>query len=97
MANWDLDMLTAIYARAEDSVNLINTQTTKKDDETEEHWKERIKRNWEHLEIIKGYKQIDDGTTSVWVDKRKDESNNDIEWDWTAVDAAITKGKSVQA
>ena len=97
MANWDLDMLTAIYARAEDSVNLINTQTTKKDDETEEHWKDRIKTNWEHLEVIKAYKQIDDGTTSVWVDKRKDESNNDIEWDWTAVDAAITKGKSVQA
>ena len=97
MANWNIDMLTAIYARARDSANLINTQTTKNTDETEEDWKDRIKTNWEHLELIKTYKQIDDGTTSVWVDKRKDESNNDIEWDWTAVDAAITKGKSVQA
>ena len=97
MANWNIDMLTAIYSRARDSANLINTQTTKNADETEENWKERIKTNWEHLELIKTYKQIDDGTTSVWVDKRKDESNNDIEWDWTTVDAAITKGKSVQA
>jgi len=97
MANWDLDMLTAIYARATDSVNIINNQTTKKDEETEQNWKDRIKKNWEHLETIKGYKQVDNGTTSVWVDKRKDASNNDIEWDWTAVDAAITKGKSVEA
>ena len=97
MANWSLDILTAIYARAQDSINLINTQTTKNADETEQNWKDRIKSNWEHLEVIKGYKQIDDDTTSVWVDKRKDESNNDIEWDWTAVDAAITKGKNVQA
>ncbi len=97
MANWNIDMLSAIYAKAQDSVDLINTQTAKNADETEQDWKDRIKSNWEHLEVIKAYKQIDNNTTSIWVDKKKDAGNNDIEWDWTAVDAAITKGKSVQA
>ena len=85
MSNWNIDMLTAIYARARDSANLINTQTTKNADEKEDDWKDRIKTYWEHLELIKTYKQIDDGTTSVWVDKRKDESNNDIEETFTII------------
>ena len=95
MANWSVDMLTAIYENAQGSVALINAGKTTK--MTDDEWKDAAKRNWQHLEIIKAYKQVDDDTTSVWVDKRKDGSNNDIEWDWSEVDAAITRGKAVQA
>ena len=95
MANWSLDVITATYTRALDSVALINDG--KPSGMTDDEWKATAKRNWQHLEIIKAYKQVDDDTTSIWVDKRKDDSNNDIEWDWTAIDAAITAGKAIQA
>ncbi len=86
MANWTADMIAAVYRRAQDSVNVINTQTSKKDDETDEEWKHRIKRNWQHLETCKAYKQQDDNTKSIWTTE-----------DFTAVDAAIIKGKAVQS
>ena len=45
-------------------------------------YKARVKRNVEHLETIKAYKK-EDGTTSIWTSE-----------DFTAIDAAVTLGKS---
>ena len=73
-----------IYRHAGHSVDLINNETSKHSDEAEQDWKDRIKRNWRHLEIIKAYKKADK-TTSIWTTE-----------DFTAIDAAITKGKLVQ-
>jgi hypothetical protein len=77
--------IAAIFKAAGDSVTLINTETSNFSDETEQEWKDRIKRNWQHLEIIKAYKK-EDGTTSIWTTE-----------DFTDINAAITKGKAVQA
>jgi len=79
------DEVAKIFKNAGDSVTLINTHTAKDDKETEQEWKDRIKRNWRHLEIIKAYKK-EDGTTSIWTSE-----------DFTAIDAAIVKGKDVQS
>ncbi len=76
------DEIAKIFAAAGHSVTLINTQTSKFDLETEQDWKDRIKRNVDHLETIKRYKKLD-GTTSIWTSE-----------DFTAIDAAITTGKS---
>ena len=75
------DEVAAIFAAAGDSVTVIDTAKTS--DETTDEYKDKIKRNVEHLEIIKGYKKLDE-TTSIWTTE-----------DFTAIDAAITKGKSV--
>ena len=75
------DEVAAIFAAAGDSVTVINT--TKTSDETTDEYNDKIKRNVEHLEIIKGYKKLDE-STSIWTTE-----------DFTAIDAAITKGKSV--
>ena len=75
------DEVAAIFAAAGDSVIAINT--TKTSDETTDEYNDKIKRNVEHLEIIKGYKKLDE-TTSIWTTEN-----------FTAIDAAITKGKSV--
>ena len=72
-----------IFSAAGDSVTLINTETEKNATETEEEWKDRIKRNVDHLEIIKAYKKVDE-TTSIWTTE-----------DFTAIDAAIVTGKAV--
>jgi len=77
------DEVAAIFAAAGDSVTLINTDTAKSADETEAEWKDRIKRNVDHLEIIKGYKKVDE-TTSIWTSE-----------DFTAIDKAIVDGKKV--
>ena len=52
--------------------NLINADasyaaytTRTESSDTEAEWKAKIKRNVEHLEIIKAYKKTD-GTTSIW-------------------------------
>ena len=79
------DEIAKIFSAAGDSVTLIDTETSKGTDETEQDWKDRIKRNWQHLEIIKDYKKEDD-TTSIWTSEN-----------FTAIDAAIVKGKAVQA
>ena len=79
------DEIAAIFSAAGDSVTLINTDTAKGENETENDWKDRIKRNVEHLEIIKGYKKLD-GTTSIWTSE-----------DFTAIDKAIVDGKKVYA
>ena len=73
--------VTAIYVAACDSVTLING--TKDTEETDAEWKDRVKRNVEHLETIKAYKKLDE-TTSIWTTQN-----------FTAIDAAITKGKSI--
>jgi len=77
------DEIAAIYTAAGDSVTVITTDTSKGEDETETEWKDRIKRNVEHLEIIKGYKKLDE-TTSIWGSES-----------FTAIDAAIVTGKKV--
>ena len=76
------DEVARIFSAAGDSVTLINSDTAKKADETEQEWKDRIKRNTDHLEIIKAYKK-EDGTTSIWTTE-----------DFTAINAALTAGKA---
>ena len=75
------DEVAAIFAAAGDSVTVIDTAKTS--EETTDEYNDKIKRNVEHLEIIKGYKKLD-GTTSIWTTEN-----------FTAIDAAITKGKSI--
>ena len=73
--------VAAIFAAAGDSVTVINTAKTS--DETTDEYKDRVKRNVEHLEIIKGYKKLDE-TTSIWTTES-----------FTAIDKAIVDGKKV--
>ena len=75
------DEIAAIFSAAGDSVTVIDTAKTS--EETDDEYKDKMKRNVEHLEIIKTYKKID-GTTSIWTSES-----------FTAIDAAITKGKAV--
>ena len=75
------DEVAEIFTAAGDSVTLING--TKDEEETDTEWKEKVKRNVEHLEIIKGYKKLDE-TTSIWTTEN-----------FTAIDAAIVKGKTI--
>ena len=75
------DEIAAIFAAAGDSVTEIGVAQT--EDETTDEFKDRIKRNVEHLEIIKAYKKTDE-TTSIWTSE-----------DFTAIDAAITAGKKL--
>ena len=75
------DEVAAIFAAAGDSVTVING--TKNENETDAEWKDTVKRNVEHLETIKAYKKLD-GTTSIWTTEN-----------FTAIDAAVTKGKSI--
>ena len=76
-----VDEVAAIFAAAADSVTVINTAKTS--DETTNEYIDRIKRNTEHLEIIKGYKKLDE-TTSIWTTES-----------FTAIDKAIVDGKKV--
>ena len=75
------DEIAAIFTAAGDSVTVINTAKT--EDETDDEYKAKVKRNVEHLEIIKGYKKLDE-TTSIWGSE-----------DFTAIDKAIVDGKKV--
>ena len=81
MAEHTADEVAQIFSAAGDSVTVINT--AKALDETDAEYKDKIKRNVEHLEIIKAYKKEDD-TTSIWTSE-----------DFTAIDKAITDGKKV--
>ena len=83
MAERTADEVATIFSAAGDSVTLINTSTSAAAGETDAEWKDRIKRNVEHLEIIKAYKK-EDGTTSIWTTE-----------DFTEQDAAVTLGKSL--
>ena len=75
------DEIAEIYDHAAASVKVIDS--TKGEFETEDYWKDRVKRNWRHLEIIKSYKKADE-ETSIWTTE-----------DFTAIDAAIIKGKGI--
>lgn len=81
MAEKTADEVAAIFSAAGDSVTVINTAKTS--EETDAEYKDSMKRNVEHLEVIKEYKK-EDGTTSIWTSES-----------FTAIDAAITKGKAV--
>ena len=70
-----------IFKAAGDSVTVINTAKTS--NQTDDEYKDKIKRNVEHLEIIKAYKKLDE-TTSIWTSE-----------DFTAIDKAIVDGKKV--
>ena len=75
------DEVAAIFSAAGDSVTVIDTAKTS--DETDADFKAKIQRNVDHLETIKAYKKTD-GTTSIWGSES-----------FTAIDAAITKGKGL--
>ena len=77
------DEISKIYTNSLDSVSLINSETEKKANETEDDWKDRIKRNVQHLENIKLRKKVDN-ITSIWTTE-----------DFTSIDAAIITGKKV--
>ena len=75
------DEIAAIFAAAGDSVTVIGTAKTS--NETDDEFKAKIKRNVEHLEIIKGYKKLDE-TTSIWTSES-----------FTAIDKAIVDCKKL--
>ena len=75
------DEIAKIFSAAGDSVTVIGT--AQGSDETDDDFKDKIKRNVEHLEIIKAYTKTD-GTTSIWTSES-----------FTDIDAAITAGKKL--
>ena len=75
------DEVAAIYAAAGDSVTVIGVARDS-DIETADEYKAKIKRNVDHLELIKAYKKLD-GSTSIWTSES-----------FTAIDKAITDGKA---
>ena len=75
------DEVAQIFSAAGDSVTLINAG--KPEWETADEWKDTVKRNVEHLEIIKAYKKLDE-KTSIWSGQ-----------DFTAIDKAIVDGKKI--
>ena len=75
------EQIAQIFKAAGDSVTVING--TKPDWQTTDDWKDVIRRNVEHLEVIKTYKKVDE-TTSIWTTE-----------DFTAIDKAIVDGKKV--
>mgnify|MGYP001159644481 FL=1 len=83
------EFIADIFKFAGDSVTLINRDANyaawverTATGQTEADWKAMIKRNVDHLELIKTYKH-EDGS-SIWTTE-----------DFTAQDAAITKGKTL--
>ena len=82
------EIIADIFSAAGDSVTLINRDANyaawverTATGETEAEWKEMIKRNVDHLEIIKAYKH--EHGSSIWTSEA-----------FTAIDAAIVKGKT---
>ena len=76
-----VEEVAQIFKAAGDSVTLINAG--KQEWETEDEWKDAVKRNVEHLELIKAYKKVDE-KTSIWTTE-----------DFTAIDKAIVDGKKL--
>ena len=86
--NFTTEEIADIYNASLDSVTLINRDASyaayverTASGYTEAFWKDMIKRNVEHLETIKAYKNSNDET--IWTSE-----------DFTDIDAAITKGKA---
>ena len=80
MAERTATEVAQVYTAAGDSVTLINSivaQGTITDED-----KDTLKRNVDHIEIIKAYKK-EDGTTSIWGSE-----------DFSTYDAAVTAGKA---
>ena len=75
-----VDEIATIFKNAGNSVEIINTD--KAANQTDDEYKDRIRRNVEYLEIMKTFKKVDN-TTSIWTNE-----------DFTAINAAITSGKS---
>ena len=69
-----------IFSQSTLNVDVINTLCAL--ESITDIQKDKIKRNVEHLEAIKDYKKSDN-TTSIWTTE-----------DFTAIDAAITLGKT---
>ena len=80
MAERTSDEVAAIFSAAGDSVTVIGIARDT-DTETDAEYKDKIKRNVDHLELIKAYKKEDD-TTSIWTTES-----------FTAIDA-ISNGTS---
>ena len=80
MAERTTEEVARIFTNAGDSVTVIN-ELAALSSLTDEQ-KDTIKRNVEHLEIIKAYKK-EDNTTSIWTTE-----------DFTAQDAAVIPGKT---
>ena len=80
MAESTADEVAKIFANAGDSVTVIGIAKTAEETDTE--YKDKMKRNVEHLETIKAYKK-EDGSTSIWTSES-----------FTAIDAAISAGKA---
>ena len=74
------DEVAQVFKAAGDSVTLINSVAGQSSISDED--KDTLKRNVDHLEIIKAYKKVDE-TTSIWGSES-----------FTAIDAAVTLGKS---
>ena len=72
--------VATIFKNAGDSVTVINNLAALSSLTDEQ--KDEVKRNVEHLEIIKAYKKTD-GTTSIWTTEN-----------FTEQDAAVVLGKS---
>ena len=83
MAEKTADEVAKIFSAAGDSVTLINSIAAQSSISDED--KATLKRNVDHLEIIKAYKKEDD-TTSIWTSES-----------FTDIDAAITTGKALYA
>ena len=75
-----VEEVATIFKNAGDSVTVINTLAALSSLTDEQ--KDEVRRNVQHLEIIKAYKK-EDGTTSIWTTE-----------DFTAQDAAVVLGKS---
>ena len=80
MAERTAEEVAKIFSAAGDSVTLINSIAAQSSISDED--KESLKRNVDHLEIIKAYKKEDE-TTSIWTSES-----------FTDIDAAVTLGKS---
>ena len=80
MAERSTEEVAKVFNAAGDSVTLINSIAAQSKITDED--KDTLKRNVDHLEIIKAYKK-EDGTTSIWTSES-----------FTDIDAAITLGKS---
>ena len=83
------EIIADIFKFAGESVTLINRDANfaayierTATGHTEQMWKDTIKRNVDHLEIIKGYKHHNG--SSIWTTE-----------DFTAIDAAISKGNTL--
>ena len=81
MAERTADQIAEIFTNAGDSVTLINGNRIS--GQTDAEWKETLQRNVDHLELIKAYKKEDGTAASIWTTEN-----------FTAIDAAVTSGKS---